>query len=98
MTDHQIEYIRKREGNVVPFHPEKVTEAVFKAARAAGEGDRELAEKISAQVVSILSITCRNGRVPTVEEVQDLVEKMLMEGGHAAIAKGYILYLSLIHI
>ena len=92
MTDHKIEFIRKREGNVVPFHPEKVTEAVFKAARAAGEGDRELAEKVSAQVVSILSITCRDGRVPTVEEVQDLVEKMLMEGGHAAIAKGYILY------
>lgn len=92
MTDHQIEQIRKREGHVVPFHPEKVTEAVFKAMRATGEGDRATAERVSAQVVSILNITCRDGRVPTVEEVQDLVEKMLIEGGYIAVARAYILY------
>jgi len=92
MTDHKIEQIRKREGNVVPFHPEKITEAVFKAVRASGEGDRSVAERVAGQVVSILGITCRDGRIPTVEEVQDLVEKVLIDLGHAGVAKAYILY------
>ncbi len=92
MTDHKIEQIRKREGHVVPFNPEKITEAVFKAVRAAGMSDRSIAEHVSNQVVSILTITCRDGRIPTVEEVQDLVEQMLIESGHAGVAKAYILY------
>ena len=92
MTDHKIEQIRKREGQVAPFDPEKITEAVFKAVRASGEGDRSVAERVSAQVVSILGITCRDGRIPTVEEVQDLVEKVLIDLGHAGVAKAYILY------
>jgi anaerobic ribonucleoside-triphosphate reductase len=92
MNQHKIEHIRKREGHVAPFHPEKITEAVFKAVRASGEGDRSIAERVSAQVVSILGITCRDGRIPTVEEVQDLVEQMLVEGGYTGVAKAYILY------
>ncbi len=94
MTNHRIDIdqVRKREGHVVSFDSDKITEAVFKAVRAAGEGDRGIAERVSAQVVSILGITCRDGRVPTVEEVQDLVEQMLIEGGHAGVAKAYILY------
>jgi len=92
MVDHMIEHVRKREGDVVPFHPEKITEAVFKATLATAQGDRATAEHISTQVVSILNITCRDGRIPTVEEVQDLVEQMLIEGGHASVAKAYILY------
>ncbi len=92
MTGHTIEFIRKREGNVVPFNPGKITEAVFKAVRATGEGDRAVAERVSSQVVSILQITCREGRVPTVEEVQDLVEKVLVDLGYAGVAKAYILY------
>ncbi len=92
MTGHTIEFIRKREGNVVPFNAGKITEAVFKAVRATGEGDRAVAERVSSQVVSILQITCRDGRVPTVEEVQDLVEKVLVDLGYAGVAKAYILY------
>jgi len=92
MTNHRIKHIRKREGHIVSFDPAKITEAVFKAFKAVGEGDRPKAEHVSEQVVSILEITCRDGRVPTVEEVQDLVEKMLIENGYAKVAKGYILY------
>ncbi len=92
MTDHKVENIRKREGHVVPFVPEKITEAVFKALRAAGDEDRSVADQVTSQVVSILNITCRDSRVPTVEEIQDLVEKMLLESGHAGVAKAYILY------
>ena len=54
---------------------------MFKAFKAVGEEHREEAEHISGQLVSILEITCRDGRVPTVEEVQDLVEKILIENG-----------------
>ncbi len=92
MGNLKIEHIRKREGHIVSFDPAKITEAVFKATKAVGEDDRSKAERISGEVVSILEITCRDGRVPTVEEVQDLVEKMLIENGYARIAKAYILY------
>jgi len=92
MTNHKIRYIKKRDGDVVSFDAAKITEAVFKAAKAVDEGDRAGAVDISQKVVSILEITCRDGRVPTVEEVQDLVEEMLINGGYASIAKAYILY------
>ena len=92
MVSRGIEHIRKREGHIVPFTPTKIAEAVFKAFKAVGEDDKSKANQVSEQVVSILEITCRDGRVPTVEEVQDLVEKMLIENGYARVAKAYILY------
>jgi anaerobic ribonucleoside-triphosphate reductase len=92
MENSKIEHIRKREGHIVSFDPTKITEAVFKATKAVGEDDRSKAERVSGEVVSILEIMCRDGRVPTVEEVQDLVEKMLIENGYVRIAKAYILY------
>ncbi len=92
MEKQKVKHIRKREGGIVSFEPNKIIEAVFKAFKAVGEGHREEAEYISGQLVSILDITCRDGRVPTVEEVQDLVEKILIENGHAKAAKAYILY------
>ena len=92
MTDYKIENIRKRGNNVVPFEPGKIAEAVFKAEKAVGESDRAVAEGIESYVTSILDITCRDGRIPTIEEIQDLVEKALVEGGHTKVAKAYILY------
>ena len=92
MERKSVEHIRKREGGIVPFEPNKIIEAVFKAFKAVEEGHREEAEHISGQLVSILEITCRDGRVPTVEEIQDLVERILIENGHAKAAKAYILY------
>lgn len=93
MTEEsQIKYIRKRDGRIVPFNPEKITDAIFEAAKAVGGTDRELAKSVSDSVVSILEIVCKDERIPTVENVQDLVEKMLIEKGHAKVAKAYILY------
>ncbi len=85
-------YIRKRDGRIVPFNLDKITEAVFKAARAVGGSNREIAEGISKSVLGILDIVYRGDRIPTVENVQDLVEKILIEKGHAKVAKAYILY------
>lgn len=88
----QLHYIRKRDGRIVPFDPEKITEAIFKAAKAVGGSDREPAKKISDSLIGILEVIYKDDRIPTVENVQDLVEKMLIERGHAKVAKAYILY------
>ena len=88
----KVGQVRKRDGGIVPFNADKISRAVYKAAQAVGEDDFEKAKEVSQQVVDILEITCRGLRVPDVEEVQDLVEKMLIENGYAEIAKAYILY------
>ena len=88
----KVGQIRKRDGRIVVFDENKITQAVFKACQSVGDNDLEKAHKVSQQVVSILEITCRGLRVPDVEEVQDLVEKILMENGYVEIAKSYILY------
>lgn len=85
-------YIRKRDGRVVPLDQDKITDAIFKAAQAVGGSDRATAQDVSDSVTGILSIIYKDGRIPTVENVQDLVEKMLIERGHAKVAKAYILY------
>ena len=81
--------IIKRTGEVVPFDQTKITNAIYKAAAAVGGHDRELSQRLSAEVVSLIE---RNGDTPSVEEIQDLVEKVLIEHGHARTAKAYILY------
>ena len=88
----EITYIRKRDGRIVPFQPDKITDAIFKAAQAVGGSDRGTAQSVSESLLGILNIIYKEGRIPTVENVQDLVEKMLIERGHAKVAKAYIIY------
>ena len=88
----QLKQIRKRDGRVVSFDPDKITDAIFKSAKAVGGSDRGAAESVTAAVAGILDIIYKDGRIPTVENVQDLVEKILIEKGHAKVAKAYILY------
>ena len=90
-TSH-LNFIRKRDGRVVKFDPEKITEAIFRAAQAVGGSNRETAATACESVVGILEVIYKDGRIPMVENVQDLVEKMLIERGHARVAKAYILY------
>ncbi len=92
MKNSRIKQIRKRDGSIVPFDPEKITDAVFKAAVAVGGSDKNTASTVSQSVLGILEIIYKDGRIPTVENVQDLVEKILIERGHAKVAKAYILY------
>ncbi|MHA1409158.1 MAG: LAGLIDADG family homing endonuclease [Candidatus Odinarchaeia archaeon] len=86
-----IKKIIKRDGREVPFDQTKITNAIFKAAQAVGGTDYELAKKLSDQVVEILEKKFKN-RTPAVEDVQDIVEIVLIENGHAKTAKAYILY------
>jgi len=86
-----IKKIRKRDGRIADFEREKVTNAIFKAAKAVGGEDYELAKRLTEQVVQKLEEKFPK-EIPPVEDVQDAVEKVLIENGHAKTAKAYILY------
>jgi len=92
MIETTVKEITKRDGRIVKFDQEKVTNAIFKAAQAVGGKDRGLAEQLSDEVARLLEEKYDGHTTPTVEEVQDLVEKVLIESGHARTAKAYIIY------
>ena len=85
------EKIIKRDGRVVAFDQERIINAIFKAAKAVGGADRKIAASLSQEVLNILQERFPDS-YPSVEEVQDIVEKVLIENGHAKTAKAYILY------
>ncbi|MBM7867531.1 anaerobic ribonucleoside triphosphate reductase [Heliobacterium gestii] len=85
--------IRKRDGRIVEFHESKITDAIFRAARAVGGEDKQLAMELSIAVLKALK-SRYNGNIFSVEDVQDMVEKVLIESGHARTAKAYIIYRS----
>lgn len=83
--------IKKRDGREVAFDENKITEAIFKAAKAVGGADKQLAMELTLDVLRFLKQEYSTGMFG-VEEVQDAVEKILIEKGHAKTAKAYILY------
>lgn len=91
-TRSSIRFIKKRNNVLVEFNPQKIAEAIFKAVQSVGGTDRTMAARISDKVVGYLEILYKDGGYPSVESVQDLVEKILIEEGHAKTAKAYILY------
>ncbi len=86
-----ITKVRKRDGKIEIFDREKIAAAIFKAAVAVGGDDKSTADGLSHQVEEILNSNYV-GRIPSVEQVQDIVEKVLVENRHAKVAKAYILY------
>ncbi|MGN1119255.1 MAG: anaerobic ribonucleoside-triphosphate reductase, partial [Oscillospiraceae bacterium] len=86
-----ITMIKKRDGRQVPFNIEKIANAIFKAAQTVGGNDYDEAMRLADNVCQKLSEDII-GRNPSVEEVQDMVERVLVEAGHAKTAKAYILY------
>ncbi len=87
-----IDTIKKRDGREVPFTPVKITEAIMKAFQASGSAKTEkTAQDLTMQVVAELE-SSENIGIPTVEEVQDMVERVLIENGFVRTAKSYILY------
>jgi ribonucleoside-triphosphate reductase (formate) len=87
-----MKFVLKRDSKLEPFDQERITIAIWKAAKAVGGKDKEQAKRISDEVVAQLNKLYGDDGVPTVEEVQDVVEKRLIENGHASTAKAYILY------
>ena len=86
-----IQQIVKRDGRRAPFEIEKIANAIFGAAQASGGQDYEMARGLAEQVEKTLEASVGEG-IPTVEQIQDTVEKVLIESGHARTAKKYILY------
>ena len=86
-----IIHIIKRDGRKVPFNIEKIANAVFKAAQSCGGTDMNTAMDVAVGVCEKYERD-NPGKTPTVEEIQDLVEKELIEKGHAKTATAYILY------
>ena len=87
-----IRKIRKRDGSVVPFDKDKISEAIWKAVKSVGGTDKKRTEELAALALNKLDMKYGEMGIPGVEEVQDLVEKVLIEEGHAKVAKAYILY------
>lgn len=90
METHEVKKVRKRDGSIVPFNEDKITEAIWKAVKAVGGTDEERPKYITKLVVKELEKL--HEEIPGVEDVQDLVEKVLIEEGHAKVAKSYIIY------
>jgi uridine kinase len=88
----KIKYVIKRNGATVPFTKDRITNAIFRAAVSVGGRDRSIAEDLSLQVTRILEKQYKANQYPGVEDIQDVVEKVLIENGHAKVAKAYILY------
>ncbi|CAB5094222.1 Ribonucleotide reductase of class III (anaerobic), large subunit (EC [Olavius algarvensis associated proteobacterium Delta 3] len=86
-----FENIKKRDGRVVPFDSSKITSALAKTGQATGEFEDREAKKLTLRVLT-LAHELRLGPVPEVEEIQDIVERVLLDSPFYKTAKAYILY------
>ncbi|ABW18690.1 anaerobic ribonucleoside triphosphate reductase [Alkaliphilus oremlandii] len=86
-----ITKITKRDGREVPFNIEKIANAIFRASKSVGEEDYEAAFNIAEQAVAYIEKEINNPN-PSVEQIQDIVEKVLIKNEKAEIAKAYIIY------
>lgn len=89
---NKIAYTQKRDGRVVPFNLERIEKAIEKAITATGQGDGQKARKLSKEVLNFLQRRFRKGENPTVEQIQDIVEEVLILNGYVETARAYILY------
>ena len=91
MSEEYFDVIIKRDGRIVPFDEKKIANAIFKAAKAVGGSDYKKAEELTDLVTK--ELRKQFGRsAPNIEQVQDVIEKILIEEGHAKTSKAYILY------
>jgi uridine kinase len=88
----RIQFIIKRDGTLVPHDGRRIHNAILKGARAIGLADAELATRLTERVEAALVETYGSAAHPSVEDIQDIVESVLMEEGHVEMAKEYIIY------
>jgi ribonucleoside-diphosphate reductase alpha chain len=91
VNKNTIRRIRKRDASLVPFAASRIENAIFKALSATKTGDNELTFKLTQKVIEVLQDKFGKN-TPGVEDIQDIVEKVLMTQGYPAVAKAYILY------
>jgi ribonucleoside-triphosphate reductase len=87
-----IEKVQKRDGRVVSFEQEKIANAIHKAIVATNQGNGEESKKVSDKVVQLLNRRFKKGEIPTIEQIQDIVEEALILEDLVETAKAYILY------
>jgi anaerobic ribonucleoside-triphosphate reductase len=92
MPRNKITKIQKRDGTIVEFNQGKISDAIFKAITATGQGDGKKSERLSNKVVQILNRRFKKDELPNVEQIQDIVEEVLILEGLVDTAKAYILY------
>ena len=92
MNSRVITRIKKRDGEVVDFTQDKITNAIFKAMKSQGIDDYSQAKTVSDIVTFVLEDKFGGYTVPSVEQIQDMVEHVLMKRGYLEVAKSYILY------
>ncbi|NLF97843.1 MAG: ribonucleoside triphosphate reductase [Candidatus Riflebacteria bacterium] len=87
----ELQFIENRQGNIVPFNPEKIRSAIERAGRATGEFGMVDSMRMASQVVNILAHRHQSG-TPNVEEVQDVVEHVLIANNYFTTNRSYIVY------
>ncbi len=90
--ENKIEKVIKRDGTIVDFDPSKITQAIYKAVTASGQGDGKLSKKLSDRVIELLNRRFKKDEIPTVEQIQDIIEEVLILENLVETAKAYILY------
>ena len=94
---NKIKFVIKRSGAKVPFQKSRIMNAIYCAAVAVGGRDKQTAEILTEKVVQQLVVNTleeitQEKHIPHIEEIQDIVEKVLIKNGHSQVAKTYILY------
>jgi ribonucleoside-diphosphate reductase alpha chain len=91
--ENTINEIRKRSGAVTAFNKDKISNAIYRALAATSKADRGLADQLAGKVVNkLVEQGFTSSRVPSVEDIQDIVESTLIDSGNSDIAKAYIVY------
>lgn len=91
MENHILK-VKKRDGEIVDFNQERIVEAIFRAITATGQRDGKVSKRLSQEVVKILNRRFKKEEIPSVEQIQDIVEEVLILEGLVETAKAYILY------
>ena len=91
-TENHIVKVQKRDGRIVDFAQEKITGAVYKAITAAGQGDGIKSKKASDRVLQILNRRFKKDEIPTIEQIQNIVEEVFILENLVETARSYILY------
>ncbi len=89
---NKITKVRKRDGEIVEFDQSRISDAIFKALTATGQGDGKRSKRISNKIVRIINRRFKKDEIPQVEQIQDIVEEVLILEGLVETAKAYILY------
>ena len=89
---NKVTKAKKRDGRIVDFESDKIAKAIYKAITATGQADGSLSKKLSKRAADILNRRFKKDEIPTVEQIQDIVEEVLISENLVETAKAYILY------